>query len=98
MERRFENAAEHDGGLESDAFDDMATHSLIFHRPTSDAIGTVRQILPRSGADLPIQQLLGQNGFRAGDYFPVKTAAEVPRFAISNQFRRRRCDGAFASD
>jgi N-acyl amino acid synthase of PEP-CTERM/exosortase system len=96
LERKFENAAEHGNGLECDALDAMAVHSLVLHRPTSDAIGTARLILPRHAAgELPIHGLLQESGLRAEDHFPVETAAEVSRFAISNQFRRR-CSGAFS--
>jgi len=95
LERQFENAAEHDSGLESDVFDDTAMHSLVFHRPTADAIGTARLILPQRAAQIPmmsgmpIQMLLQESGLRAQDFFPVETTAEVSRFAISNTFRRR---------
>jgi N-acyl amino acid synthase of PEP-CTERM/exosortase system len=98
LERNFENAAEHDDGLECDRLDAKAVHSLVLHRATSKAIGTARLILPHHAAgDLPIQQLLRQNGLRAEDHFPVRLAAEVSRFAISNQFRRR-CGDAFSAD
>jgi N-acyl amino acid synthase of PEP-CTERM/exosortase system len=90
LERKFENAAEHSDCQESDAFDGLAIHSLVFHRPTSDAIGTARLILPRhSPIGLPIERLLSENGLRAKDHFPLETVAEVSRFSISSQFRRR---------
>jgi N-acyl amino acid synthase of PEP-CTERM/exosortase system len=93
LERKFEKANEHGDCLESDDFDAAAIHSLVIHRPSSEAIGTARLILPRySEGGLPIERLLRENGFRAGDYFPVATSAEVSRFSISNQFRRRRGD------
>lgn len=98
LERKFENAAEYDDGLESDTFDAMAAHTLIFHRPTSQAIGTGRLILPgRAPAALPIQQLLNENGFRAEKHFPLEMTAEISRFSISNQFRRGCCE-RFACD
>jgi N-acyl amino acid synthase of PEP-CTERM/exosortase system len=90
LERKFENAADHGDGLESDAFDAMAVHSLVFHRATSNAIGTARLILPRHAVErLPIQRLLSENGLYAKDYFPLESVAEVSRFSISNQLRRR---------
>ena len=98
LERQFEKACEHADHLERDDFDARAVHGLIFHRPTLEAIGTVRLIPPRSGTRLPIQLLLDEGGLRAPDYFPVERTAEVSRFAISNQFRRRRADGAFVPD
>ena len=50
LERKFENEAEHGDRLESDAFDGSAVHSLIIHRPTSEAIGTARLIPLSDGA------------------------------------------------
>jgi N-acyl amino acid synthase of PEP-CTERM/exosortase system len=98
LERRFESACEHGDCLESDALDNAAAHSLVFHRPTDDAIGTVRLILPRPDAALPFEQLLAQNSLRAQDHIPLELTGEVSRFAISNQFRRGRADGVFAAD
>jgi N-acyl amino acid synthase of PEP-CTERM/exosortase system len=53
-------------------------------------------ILPQARAALPAEALLAANGIRAGDLIPLAATAEVSRFAISNQFRRSRCDGVFA--
>jgi N-acyl amino acid synthase of PEP-CTERM/exosortase system len=93
LERKFEDPAQHVDGLESDEFDPRAIHSLIIHRPTAEAIGTVRLILPGSEADgLPVERLLSENDLCAARYFPVRTTAEVSRFAISNEFRRRKSD------
>lgn len=93
LERKFENAEEHDDRLERDGFDDRAVHCLLFHRPTEEPIGTAR-LIPLSDMDVlqPIRQLLRSNGLRGRDHFPLATTGEVSRFAISNQFRRRRCD------
>ena len=93
LERKFENADEHDDRLERDEFDAGAVHSLVIHRPTDEAIGTARLILPQHAqGGLPIERLLRQNGLNADDYFSVATSAEVSRFSISNHFRRRQGD------
>jgi len=77
----------------------LAVHSLVFHRPTLDAIGTARLILARhAGGGLPIQRILGEHGFNAEDYFPTATTAEVSGVAISNQFRRCRPEKSSAAD
>ena len=91
LERKFEDASEHRDGLECDDFDRLAIHSLLFHRPSGQAIGTARLILPGHGEGelLPIRELLREAGLRGRDHFPIETTAEVSRFAISNQFRRR---------
>jgi N-acyl amino acid synthase of PEP-CTERM/exosortase system len=95
LERKFENEAEHESRLESDAFDGNAVHALLFHRPSARAIGTAR-LIPLSGMDRlqPIRQLLRENGLRARDHVPLETTAEVSRFAISNRLRRRGGDAA----
>ncbi len=90
VERQFEDPAKQMGGLEIDQYDRHAVHSLVFHRPRAEAIGTARLILPEARANsLPIQKLLKGNGMDAGEYFPNETAAEISRFAISKEFRRR---------
>jgi N-acyl amino acid synthase of PEP-CTERM/exosortase system len=90
VERQFEDPAKQSGGLETDQFDRHAVHSLLFHRSCDEAIGTARLILPEARPNsLPIQQLLKKNGLNAGDYFPSDVAAEVSRFAVSRDFRRR---------
>ena len=97
LERQFENADEHSTGFETDVFDAAAVHNLVIHRPTGDAMGTARLILPQLAPEgLPIEQLLAENGLCADHYFPVARAAEVSRFAISNTFRRRPGDNGVA--
>ena len=90
LERKFEDPNEHANHLERDEFDRRALHSLIFHRPRAEAIGTVRLILAEPRRDsLPIQQLLHKNGLDSSDYFQSERTAEISRFAISKEFRRR---------
>jgi N-acyl amino acid synthase of PEP-CTERM/exosortase system len=93
LERQFEDPAEQPDGLEVDEYDRHAVHSLLVHRPQDAAIGTARLILPQGRPhSLPIQQLLKKNGLNARDYFPNDAVAEVSRFAISKEFRRRNVD------
>jgi N-acyl amino acid synthase of PEP-CTERM/exosortase system len=90
IERQFEDPAKQQGRLETDQFDRHAVHGLLFHRSIDEAIGTARLILPEARPNsLPIEQLLKKNGLNAGDYFPSESAAEISRFAISKEFRRR---------
>lgn len=94
MERQFlDSDGEQPSGFESDDYDRHAVHSLLLHKPQDAAIGTARLILPQAKPNsLPIQQLLKKNGINAGDYFPNGSVAEVSRFAISKDFRRRNVD------
>jgi len=94
LERKFENPGEHEDGLESDDCDGRSLQGLLFHRPTGDAIGTVRMIQPdfSTAGILPVGQLLLDNGFHLEDYVPLRETVEVSRFAISKDFRRRSTD------
>ena len=93
-ERKFENADHHVGGLEIDEFDSHARLGLVFHRPTNEAIGTVRLITPVKGDpdSLPIAPMLRQNGLDVRDYVPFDRTMEISRFAISKSVRRRVSD------
>ena len=94
LERQFEDPGEQQGKLETDEFDRHAVHSLVFHRPQEEPIGTARLILPQARPhSLPIQDLLKKSGLSACNYFPNHTVAEVSRFAISKEYRRRKVEG-----
>ena len=78
LERKFENADEHDDQLERDEFDAGAIHSLVIHRPTSEAIGTARLILPQHAQDgLPIERRVSVRGSALAE-----TPATVMSFAM----------------
>src|SRR5262249_47797471 len=49
VERQFESALSNPLGLERDSYDDRSDHSLLFHRPTGIAVGTVRLVLGVAG-------------------------------------------------
>jgi N-acyl amino acid synthase of PEP-CTERM/exosortase system len=99
IERQFEDPSQQVGKFETDDHDRHAVHSLIFHRPRGEPIGTARLILPQARANsLPIQQLLKKNGLNATDYFPNEFSAEISRFAISKEFRRRNFEAAKSPD
>lgn len=94
LERKFEDASEHDNGLEIDAYDSRSLPGLLIHRPTGDSIGTVRLVRPDfavKGA-LPVGQLLAERGIDLADYVNLADTLEVSRFAISKNFRRRSTD------
>jgi N-acyl amino acid synthase of PEP-CTERM/exosortase system len=93
LERQFEDPTQQPDGLECDAYDQHAIHSLLLHKQQGAAIGTARLILPQARPhSLPIQQLLKKNGLNPRDYFPNESVAEISRFAISKDFRRRNLD------
>jgi N-acyl amino acid synthase of PEP-CTERM/exosortase system len=93
LERQFEDPSQQPRGLETDEFDRHSVHSLVFHRPQQEPIGTARLILPQARPNsLPIQDLLKKTGMNASNYFPNHAVAEVSRFAISKEFRRRKVE------
>jgi N-acyl amino acid synthase of PEP-CTERM/exosortase system len=92
VENPFENPADHPEGLERDEFDPHSVHSLLIHRASGEAMGTTRLILPVRGAlerSFAIQQVCKHPMLRR---LPLHRTAEVSRFSISKQFRRRKTD------
>jgi N-acyl-L-homoserine lactone synthetase len=84
VERHFEPGQ---GGVEIDAYDDMARHVLLRHRVSGQAIGTVRLVIPRlkaPWADLPMERVADLPRLRT---LPRPCIAEVSRFALSKELR-----------
>jgi N-acyl amino acid synthase of PEP-CTERM/exosortase system len=98
IEHAFEDPTQQVGERETDKEDDRAVHTLLVHRRTGEAAGTVRVILPHPGGlrPLPVERLLDAGGRRQFRAFPASQTAEVSRFAVSKQFRRRRGEEHYA--
>jgi N-acyl amino acid synthase of PEP-CTERM/exosortase system len=78
-------------GLETDAFDTHAAQSLLIHRSTTAALGTLRLILPLTDvlqSSFPVQGVLDEDSLRELNRLPLHSTAEVSRFSISRRFRR----------
>jgi N-acyl amino acid synthase of PEP-CTERM/exosortase system len=87
-ENQYENPEEHPQRMERDAFDPRSIHSLLIHRATGIAIGTVRLILPDPESrkvSLPIQQVCHHPLLKT---LPMSSVAEISRFAISKETRK----------
>ncbi len=92
LETGFEDINQHPGGMERDEFDSRAVHSLLIHRASGMVAGTVRLVLPEAAnpqALFPIEKHCGNQVRR-----PVASAlrgqlAEISRFCISKEFKRR---------
>lgn len=98
VENEFEDPADNPDGLETDFYDQHSVHSLLIHRLTGDVAGSVRLVLPRldePNGGLPIHQVCSEPEIRDESILPLATTAEISRFAISKQFRRRREDGTY---
>jgi N-acyl amino acid synthase of PEP-CTERM/exosortase system len=93
VEHAYEDPEENPGGMETDAYDSVALHTLLTHRLSGNLVGTVRLILPRRGKDhvsLPIRDVCHQQVMiQDNPALPWSHTAEISRFAISKNFRRR---------
>src|ERR1043166_2726214 len=90
----IENAFEdpNPDGKESDELDRHSVHSLLTYRPTGVPAGTVRLVLPLQDDphhSFALQRVCDDPILRDPLKFPVQTTAEVSRFCISKEFRRR---------
>ena len=92
VENAFENPQEHLDGFENDQFDSRSVHSLLIHRPSGNVAGTVRLVLPRAGQTLPMTHVCRHPLLEDAASLPPATTAEISRFAVSKQFRRRATD------
>lgn len=101
VENAFEDPAENPDGLETDEYDANAAHALLIHRPSGHVAGTVRLILPSSLAperSFPLQNLCNDPILDNPDLLPIHQTAEVSRFCISKEMRRRQMDKFLPSD
>lgn len=92
LERSFESPADHPDGRERDDDDGRSSHFLVLYRGEkcrqATAVGTVRLVLPRRGAELPVFRLLPHHDRRRIG-LPISSTAEVSRFAVPRSFRRQ---------
>lgn len=95
VENPFEDPAANTDGLERDAFDDRAVHALLLHKRSRSWAGAVRLILPNE-ADMAhsfaLQEVCSDPMLSDPKRFPVQEMAEVSRFCISKEFRKRQGD------
>lgn len=93
VETGFEKAEEFPDGLERDAYDSHSVCSLLIHRPSRMVAGTVRLILPgREPGDTPAFAISSDLRDMEESRLPRHRTAEISRFAISKEFRKRRED------
>jgi len=95
IDNGFEDSENNPDGLESDACDSHSVHSLLTHRSTGCAIGTVRLVLPFDGDErrlLPMQRIAGAIAGEALAPFPIASTGEISRFSIVKSFRQHTPD------
>ena len=96
-ETDFEKVEEHSDGLEYDEFDDQSIHYLIRHRKTNVYAATTRLILPEHNEPeklLPIELHSVIDNYGPLKDIPRSKLAEVSRFCVSKEFKRRKYDKA----
>ncbi len=78
-------------GEESDGFDDHSVQSLVYYRPTSVAVGTVRLILPQAELDgtgsFPFDHVCDSAPLYEQKLLPFASTAEVSRFCLVRALR-----------
>lgn len=101
VENPFEDATQFPDQLERDAYDGKSRHALLRHRPTREAVGTVRMILPDADHlddSFPFQQVCTDQRVRDPGSFPIERMVEVSRFSVSKGFRRRFEDAQYPAN
>lgn len=96
VERSFEDAAKHPSGREKDEYDTRAVHTLIRHKRTGYCAAAVRLVLAdnqQPAAPFPLESACAgsldadaQSSIATLDRLKV---AEISRFAVSKEYRRR---------
>lgn len=96
----FEDPDSHQDRREQDCDDDRSAHALLMHKRTGVYAGTVRVILPSRDTEtppLPMHHLLeAQDKTLLSQLPPASELAEISRFAVSKEFRRRRGEERYA--
>jgi N-acyl amino acid synthase of PEP-CTERM/exosortase system len=101
IETNFEDPDENPGGLETDDADEHALHSILIHKPSSIIAGTVRLITPEHGTPyhgLPSRQISQKLGNMTAPILPSHKTAEISRFSVSKEFRKRLGDGLYPAN
>ena len=91
LENRYENPDQQVHGRERDLYDDRSVHSLLIHRRSGLAAGTMRVILPGTDTQdlpLPINIVTDSGQHELLHRLPPSHTAEISRFAVSKAFRR----------
>ena len=94
-ETDFEDPANHPNGLEYDEYDDNSIHYLIRHRNTKAYAATTRLILPEHNKPekpFPIELHSTIDNLEPLKGVPRNKLAEVSRFCVSKEFKRRKYD------
>ena len=92
VENDYEAAAENPGGLEQDGYDERSIQCVLRHKRSGDWAGTVRLVLPDPTNPLhsfALQEVCNEPMILDASRFPILQMAEISRFCISRDFRKR---------
>lgn len=92
-ERQLLNPTDYPEQMEHDVYDAQARQAVLCYRPDNRIIGTVRLIMPYTGLVLPSMQ----HCLALQQETPAATTAEISRFIIAREFRRRWNDGDYGA-
>lgn len=95
VENEYENADDFPNGQEVDEFDGHAEHCLLIHRDSGTVAGTVRLVFPGPLGRKSLPAMINSPSLfeRSEEDLPCISTAEISRFSISKEFRRRIEDG-----
>lgn len=88
------------GGLERDRYDVHSLQSVLYHKPSGIAVGTVRVVLPlpdQPGSGQPARMYASALDALPESVMPRHSTGEISRFSIHESFRKRRGDTLYAS-
>ena len=99
IEHPFKEPDPSEGEYERDEYDGHAMHALLRYKPTGEFIGTVRLILMQEDSlrRMPVFQLAEEKHIFLPDHFYNQPIAEISRFCVSKDFRRRLSDKMYAT-
>jgi len=95
VEHDFEDASHFKDGKESDDYDCRSVHGIVCHRSSGITAATVRLVLPdidNPDVPFPIEKNCSDSLELARSLFkgvPRQSIAEISRFAVSRNFKRR---------
>jgi len=95
VENPFEDATDNPDGLEHDPYDERGVHCLLRHKRSQAWAGAVRLILPNMSEptqSYALQEVCQDPMISDPQRFPIAKMAEVSRFCISKDFRKRQGD------
>ncbi len=99
LENQFEAPDPEKGEYERDEYDGHSIHALLRYRQTGEYIGTARLIMNEEDSPkrIPAFDICDDHGIQLPNHLYNAPCAEISRFCISKNFRRRVTDNMVTS-